>query len=169
LPQTGDTPALLHRLLETVWNKEQPLEAIRAPVAAGEDEEEAAVQPKLLALGFEAHRDQRALVEGQMVTWAERLLVVFSPSLARAGRRGLAQRLWRAEEELRALTPPRRRGCRQWAELEPLQKAAQAILRQRQVEGLLEVIYEREAEQTAVRPYRDRPARGEGGSNVWLG
>lgn len=160
LPQTGATPALLHGLLEAVWKKEQPLEAICAPTAAGDDEEDAAA-PKLLALGFEVPRGQRATVGGEALTWTERLLVVFSPSLARAGRRGLAQRLQRAEEELRALTPPRRRGCRQWEEVEPLQKAAQAILRQRQVEGLLEVIYEREVEQRAVRSYRDRPARTE--------
>lgn len=57
------------------------------------------------------------------------------PALARSGRRGLAERLRGAEKELLALTPPRKRGCRQWTDLAALQKAAQAILRRRQVEG----------------------------------
>ncbi len=161
LPQTGATPALLRRLLEAVWKKEQPLEVIWAPTVAGDDEEDTATASRLLALGFEASRERQATVDGGKLAWTERLLVIFSPSLARAGRRGLAQRLQRAEEELLALTPPRRRGCRQWAELEPLQKAAQAILRRHQVEGLLEVIYEREGAERTVRAYRDRPTRTE--------
>lgn len=161
LPQTGATPALLRRLLEAVWKKEQPLEAVRAPSVVGEDEEEAAPAPRLLALGFEASREQQATVDGEKLAWTERLLVVFSPTLARAGRRGLAERLERAEKELLALTPPRKRGCRQWTDLAALQKAAQAILRRRQVEGLLDVIYEREVEERTVRSYRDRPARTE--------
>jgi len=171
LPQTGKVPALLQRLLRAVWSRKQPLEVVRLE----DDEEEEAAgesspkQAKVLALGYETSRRQKARVGGQQaclqagrqVTWTERVWVVFSPSLARSGRRGLEQRLQRAEAELTSLTQPRKRGQRQWEELVPLQEAVQAILRQRRVEGLLEVRYEREVERTAVRSYRDRPARVE--------
>jgi transposase len=154
LPRTGDTPELLAQLLAPVWAKKQTLERLYGlPDGDG--------APKLLGVGYEATRSQQTEWGGQHLTWAERLLVVFSPMLARQERRGLAQRLARAEAELRALTPPRERGRRQWAELAPLQEAAQAILRQRQVEALLEVRYLRETERHEVRGYRERLARVE--------
>jgi len=82
-----------------------------------------------------------------------------SPPLAKQARRGLRQRLKRAEEELKALTPSRGRGRRQWEE--GLQAAVQAILKQRRVARLLEVTYEREVERRHIRKYGDRPARTE--------
>jgi transposase len=164
LPQTGEVPALLQRLLRAVWNRKQPLEVVRREDDEEEEEAEGASSPKeakVLALGYETSRRQKARVGGQQVTWTERVWVVFSPSLARSGRHGLEQRLQRAEAELASLTRPRKRGQRQWGELAPLQEAVQSILRRRRVEGLLEVRYEQEVERTAVRSYRDRPARVE--------
>lgn len=157
LPRTGDTPELLARLLSPVWSKEQALERI-----CGLPDEDGS--PNLLGLGYETTRSQQAEWDGQGLSWTERLLVVFSPTLARQERRGLAQRLARAEAELRALTPPRERGRHQWEELAPLQEAAQSVLRRRQVEGLLEVSYLHEVEQRQVRGYRERPARVEEGA-----
>ena len=87
--------------------------------------------------------------------------MVYSPTVARQARRGLEARLKRAEQELAALTPPRGRGGRQWEHLEALQAAVQRILKQRGVEGLLEVTLTREVERRSVRKYRDRPARVE--------
>jgi transposase len=55
--------------------------------------------------------------------------ITYSPSLARPARRGLAERLDRAERALLALTPPPDRGKRRWTDLEALQGAAEAILR----------------------------------------
>jgi len=156
LAQTGKVPELLTRLLEPVWAKEQSLQPIWAP-----EEEGTNAQPKLLALGFETTRRQEAEVDGQGVVWEERVLVVYSPALAGRARRGLQKRLERAEEELKALTPPRGRGRRQWEDLDALQAAVQAILKQRRVEGLLEVTYEREVERRSIRQYGSRPARTE--------
>jgi transposase len=162
LPQTGEVPALRQHLLQGVWDKRQPLEVVQI-----EDGPDAGVtdasgrKPKVLALGYEASRQQKARVGGQPVIWTERVLVVFSPSLARSGRRGLERRLQRAEAELAKLTLPRKRGRQQWEELAPLQEAVQAILRQRRVEGLLDVHYEREVERSTVRSYREHPARVE--------
>ncbi|MBN1485371.1 MAG: hypothetical protein JXA37_11685 [Chloroflexia bacterium] len=162
LPQTGQVPILLQRLLRGVWDKTQPLEVIRVETGtAVEATASSGAKPKILALGYETSRPQKARVGGLPVSWLERVLVVFSPSLARSRRRGLERRLQRAEAELAKLTQPRKRGRRQWEELPPLQEAVQAILRKRRVEGLLDVRYEREVEQTPVRSYRDRPARVE--------
>ncbi|MDQ7030455.1 MAG: IS1634 family transposase [Ardenticatenia bacterium] len=156
LPQTGEVPPLLAELLAQVWAKEQSLQPIPTP-----EREVTEGQRDLLALGFETTRRQRAEVDGQGVIWEERLLVVYSPTLARQARRGLEARLKRAEQELAALTPPRGRGRRQWEDLEALQAAVQRILKQRGVEGLLEVTYTQEVERRPIRKYGDRPARVE--------
>jgi transposase len=152
LPQTGKVPQFLTDLLEPVWEKQQALEGVyTAPQGeAGR---------KLLCLGYETTRSQEAEWEGQLLSWQERVLVVFSPSLAKRQRRGLAHRLKRAEKEVQALTPPRGKGRRQWKELAPLQQAVQVILKKRRVEGLLEVTCLREVQQRHLRRYRDRPAR----------
>ena len=156
LAQRGEVPELLARCLEQVWAKEQSLELIWAPEDEGTN-----ARPQLLALGFETTRRQEAEVDGQAVVWEERLLMVYSPTLAKQARRGLRQRLKRAEEELKALTPSRGRGRRQWGDLEALQAAVQAILKKRRGEGLLEVTYEREVERRRIRKYGHRPARTE--------
>ena len=156
LPQTGEVPQLLERLLRQVWAKEQSLQPIPAPGA-----ETPEAPAAWLALGFEATRCQEATVAGEAVVWEERLLVVYSPTLARQARRGLNARLKRAEQKLVALTPPRGRGRRQWEDLKALQGAVQRILKQHGVEGLLEVTYTREVERRLIRKYGDRPARVE--------
>lgn len=160
LAQTGEVPQLLNGLLQPVWNGQQPLERIYAPTDEESDNKGAETE-KLLALGYEVTRSQEAVVEGQPVAWQERVLVVYSPSLAKRARRGLAQRLGRAEQALQALTPPRGRGHRQWDDLEALRARVQTTLKKHRVEGLLEVSYVEEAERRSIRKYRDRPARTE--------
>lgn len=155
LARTGKVPRLLTSLLELVWHNEQPLCRIHLPADEGPD----AAQERLLALGFEVPHLKEAEVTGQTVTWEERLPVVYSPSQAKKARRGLAQRLARAEKSLLDLTPPRGREKRQWDDLAALQAEAQAILKKYRVEELLEVSYSQEVEQRAIRQYRDRPAR----------
>lgn len=152
LPRTGEVPELLTGLLEPVWEKQQPLEPI---YSAPEGE----TPRKLWFLGYETTRCQQGEWNGQLLTWQERVLVVFSPTRVKQQRRGLEQRLKRAEEEVRALTPPRGRGHRQWEEQAPLQQAVQAVLKKRRVEGLLEVTYHREVDRRRVRRYRYRPTR----------
>jgi transposase len=160
LPLTGEVPALLERLLERVWSKEQPLELIYA--SSDEADQGTETQKKrLLGLGYETERPQKGAGDGSCVIWEERLLVVYSSAHARRARQGLAQRLERAEQALQALTPPRARGRRQWDDLGALQTEVQAILKRRRVEGLLEVSYIREAQRRCIRKYRDRPTRTE--------
>jgi transposase len=154
LPQTGDVPELLESLLQSVWQKKQALK----PVYTSPAGEEA---PKLQFLGYETPHALQTEYKGMLLSWLERLLVVFSVALAKKQRRGLERRLQRAEDQLLALTPPRGRGRRQWEELAPLQDAVQAILKRRRVEGLVKVTYHREVDRRQVRGYGDRPSRTE--------
>lgn len=110
-------------------------------------------------MGFETSRTQQAQIDGQEQCWQERVLVIYSPTLAKSARRGLAERLRRAEQAILALTPPRGKGRRQREELADLQGAVQAILKKERVEGLLEVSYIHEAEERSIRKYGDNPER----------
>jgi transposase len=154
LAQTGDIPELMEELLKPVWNREQPLELVY-PLA---DE----IKPKAIALGYETTRGQEAtLANQQKMEWEERLLVIYSPSLARKARRGLSQRLDNAEQAILALTPPRGRGKRQKKDLNALQSSVGSILKKYRVEGLMTVCYTCEEKQRCIRKYKDRPARTE--------
>jgi transposase len=154
LAQTGDVPELMEELLKPVWNKEQPLELIY-PLT---DE----IKPKAIALGYEITRGQEAMLANQQkMEWEERLLVVYSPSLARKARHGLSKRLDNAEQAILALTPPRGRGKRQQKDLNVLQSSVGSILKKYGVEGLVEVSYICEEEQRSIRKYKDHPARTE--------
>jgi transposase len=159
LAQTGQVPELQLALLAPVWEKEQRLQRIYAPNTGDSNDPEG--KPRLLALGYETTRQQEAQVEGEVTAWQERVLVVYSPALARRARGGLAERLDRAQRALEALTPPPGRGKRQWEDGEALQRAAEAILKKHRVEGLLEVHCRQEMERRTVRQYRERPARTE--------
>jgi transposase len=159
LALTRNVPEMLNELLQPVWNKEQPLQLLYAP--AGEEMGHKEPRKRLLALGYEVTRSQKAGVDGQAVAWQERLLVVYSLWMAKQARRNLTRRLERAERALLALASLRGRGKRQWDSLEALQAAGQNILKNQRVEGLLEVTCSREVEQGSVRKYKDRPARTE--------
>jgi transposase len=156
LPKTGDVPSLMEELLKPVWNKEQSLELIY-PLTATDDE----VKPKAMALGYETTRHQKVMLANQQTEWEERILVVYSPSLARNARRGLTKRLDNTEQAILALTPPRGRGKRQQKDLNALQNSVQAIVKKHRVEGLLNISYMSEEEQRCVRKYGNRPARTE--------
>lgn len=160
LPMTGEVPSLLDTLLEPVWSKQQSLELI---YASGDDSggRSETRNKKRLGLGYETIRLQEGEVDGQPVEWEERVLVVYSPPHAKRSRRGLAQRLERAERALRALTPPPARGRRQWDDLTALQAEVQAILKRHRVEEFLEVDCIREVQSRLIRKYGDRPAREE--------
>ncbi len=152
LAQIGHIPKLMKKLLKPVWDKEQPLELIY-PLT---DE----TKPKAIALGYEAIRGQKAqLANQQKMRWEERLLVIYSPSLARKRRRGLSQRLDNAEQAILELTPPKGRGKRQKKDLSALKSSVNSILKQYRVEGLMTVSYIREEKRRRIRKYKDRPAR----------
>lgn len=150
----GVQAELLAELVQSALAEEhQLLDVYRQP---GDGQES-----QLIAQGYEISRPQEAMVADQVVEWTERVLVIYSPTLAQSAYRGLQGRLQRAEEKLLALTPARGRGKRQYDDLAPLQAEAEAILQQHRVTGLLQVTYERQVSQRQVRKYKDRPARTE--------
>jgi transposase len=126
------------------------------PLGTGEG-----VPPKLLAQAWETVRLQEGLVEGACFQWSERLLLVYSPTLAQSGYRGLEQRLERGEAQLQALTPTPGRGKRQFSDLTRLQAEAEAILNKHRLTEYLEVTYQQDVQERQVRAYKNRPARTE--------
>jgi transposase len=158
LAQVGDVPELMEELLKPVWDKEQSLELIYPPTDMEPEESD---KPKAIALGYETTRSQKAMLADGQIQWEERVLVVYSPSLARNVRRGLSQRLDNAEQSILALTPPRGRGKRQKKDLNALQSSIRAILKKHRVEGLLDVSYSCEREKRSVRKYGSHPTRTE--------
>jgi transposase len=150
----GQQAEVLGSLLEPVWSKEQALTEVHDP--ATDDD-----QPRLVAQGYETRRTQTAVVNEQLVEWSERVLVVYSPSLANQADQGLTERLDHAEAKLRALTPAPGRGKRVWAELAPLQAEVETILKTHRVKELIQVTYQRVETSHQRRKYKDRPARTE--------
>jgi len=146
LSGVGDVPEKLEELLKPVWNRQQSLTLIGND---GKTDEEA------IALGYEAivHNTH------QTVDWDERILVVYSPCLARNARNGLCHRLDNAEQAILSLTPDRGRGKRQYRDLNSLQSEVKSILKKHGVDGLLNVSYISEEEQRTIRGYGDRPCR----------
>jgi len=142
LSGVGEVPEKLEELLKPVWNKQQALTLIR-------NDEQA------IALGYEA------IVHNihQTIEWDERILVVYSPSLAKNARNGLSHRLDNAEKAIQSLTPDRGRGKRQYRDLNSLQSEVKSILKKHGVDGLLNVSYISEEEQRTIRGYGDRPYR----------
>lgn len=118
-------------------------------------------EPKLIAQGQEAVREQSYLDGEELCQWSERLLLLYSPALAQSGYRGLRKRLQKAEAKLLALTPEPGRGKKQFSELASLQQAVEAIQKRYKVSGLLDVTFEKQVTERHIRPYRDQPARTE--------
>ena len=100
-------------------------------------------------------------MDGQPVSWAERVQVVRSRALAQRPQATLAQRLAAAEAALRALTPAPGRGKRQICDEAAWHAAVASVLQRYDVGGLLHVMWERQ--ETAVTRYggrgRGRPER----------
>jgi transposase len=90
----GQGAELLNQLLEPVWSKDQGLTQVHDPAASDD-------QPRLVGQGYETSRPQTAVVNDQAVEWLERVLVVYSPTLAKQAQQGLMERLDRAEAKLR--------------------------------------------------------------------
>jgi transposase len=154
LSQKGRQVHLLHELLEPFWNGSQSLTDVHATDPESQEQ-------RLVAQAYETSRAQEAMVGQETVSWKERVLVVYSPSLAKQANQGLTQRLQRAQEKLLALTPPPGRGRRQWTEQAPLKAEAEKIVKQHRVQDLLTVTYERQETISHIRRYKDRPARTE--------
>lgn len=105
-----------------------------------------------LLRGREWRREQR--YEGS--AWQERVLVVQSRPLYQKQRKALERRLAKAEAQILQLTPPPKRGRRQFRELAPLQARVDQILQKHQVSPFLEVTYHEESVMRAGKTPQQR-------------
>jgi transposase len=152
LALVGDTATAMQTWVQEALEGKHALTLISITDEQGEE--------VLLAEGYETTRACTAKVDGQTLTWTERVLVVHSEAYAEAQARGLERRLTPATAKLHALTPPRGRGKRQIEEEGQLLQAAEAILQAYRVEGRLTYTCERQAE----RPMKF-VGRGRGAAN----
>jgi transposase len=129
LAGTGQTPALLQEWVAAAISGQVALSAVELYPEREED--------ACLVEGYELTRSLEVSVNGQLVSWTERVLVVFSPSFALAQQRGLESRLAKATEKLQALTPKPGPGKRQITDAEVLKAKAEGILKQHRVQNLL--------------------------------
>jgi transposase len=160
LADRKDEPELLSGLLEA-WLLEG---AEAMPIFLEEERPVDGSEPDptlAIACGFEVTRTRTAVVEGEEITWEERLLVIRSYSYMKSMLAGLHQRLDKAEAALIALTPLRQRGKQQIQEEAKLLSAIEQIEKKYRVQGLFHYDYEQEVEERQVRAYKGTPARTE--------
>ncbi len=160
LADRKDEPELLSSQLEGWLEKGAKAVLIFLPEDRPEDGSEP--DPNLaIARGFEVIRAQTATVEGEEITWEERLLVVCSYSYMKSELAGLRRRVEKAEAALIALTPPRQQGKRQIQEEAKLLSAIDAIEKKHRVKGFFHYDYQQEVEARTVRGYGGKPERVE--------
>lgn len=140
----------LDRYLDPVWKGEQELQSIYRDKADGERE--------MIAQGYERSVSLTATVEGKIVTWTERRLVIRSLKQAHTASKALQKRLAKAQAALTALDE-RKRGKRRLRDVTSARQTAEAIMLRYRVQGLLRVDYEEITHERQVRRYRDRPTR----------
>lgn len=149
----------LHTYLEPIWDAEQELTEIYREKVDGETVR--------IAKGYEMQVELSSTVAGETVTWTERRLVVQSLKQVRAARTRLQKRLAKAQAAVLALNE-RGRGKRRYEQVAEVHAVAQAILREHQVEGLLNLDFEVETHKRTIRGYRDRPTRTVEERDVWV-
>lgn len=157
LSKKGAQSQLLAETVTRVLDSQETLTDVYQVPFTDQPEEPA----QLLAQVWETTREQQLVTPNEAVEWTERLLLVYSPTYAQSGYRGLEKRLQTAITKLEHLTPPPARGRQQHSELKPLQAKVAAILAQHRVADLLQVTYQEEHSARHVRAYRERPARTE--------
>ena len=156
LALSRDNAELLSGWVQEAIDGEQVLRPVYVEDAKGEQ--------VLLAEGYEIERQVVAEENGEAVEWRERVIVAHSETYAKTLKRGLEQRLSRAMAELQALTPAPARGKRQIRDESVLVAAAEAILKARNVVGLLSYTFERQEKRQIRyvgrgRGNPDRPTR----------
>jgi transposase len=135
---------ILDASLQPVWAGEQALTPVFREREAG--------QPEQIAEGFHRQITLSHEVAGKTISWRERQVLVRSHQLAAAATQALPARLAKAQAELKGLTE-HKQGKKRSGDGPALRQAAQAILKQHQIEGLLQVTIEEHVQERAVRAY----------------
>ena len=136
LALTGNTAEAMVKWIESANEGRHELQPIYLENDRGER--------KLLAEGYAVERQVGAEEDGQVERWNERVFVVRSEGYRKVLLKGLEKRLQHAADRLLTLTPATGRGKRQIREESELIQAADAILREHRVEGLLAYTFERQ-------------------------
>jgi transposase len=139
---------VLERDLHPVWRGQQLLTRITRVAATGKRQH--------IADAYERREPLTVAGAGEAMTWTERRLVVRSRQLARAGEVVLRARRAKAQVALATLNE-QRRGKKRFAGQPVLQEAAETILRQYRVQGLLAVRYTERVQEHQLRRYDSRP------------
>jgi len=156
LAHLKDEPQLLANLLADWSDREDEMSLIFLEAdlpADGQMPDESLA----IARGFEVERERTFVIDGEEMTWTERLLVVRSFSYMDS----MIASLHKAEKALRALTPARRRGKRQIQDEASLLSSIERIEKQYRVQGLFTYEYQQEVTERQVRGYQGKPARTE--------
>lgn len=140
---------VLEEYLQPVWVGEQALTAVSREQEAG--------KPEQIAQGYERRVQLSSEVDGRTIRWTERHLIVRSHKLVEAATQALHARLAKAQAEVDRLNE-HKQGKKCYSDGASMQQAAQAIIKQHRIEGLLRVTIEEHVEERALRAYRDRPA-----------
>jgi transposase len=139
----------LERLLEPVWTGTQSLTPVIRPDENGKE--------NLVAEGFEVSIPMSATVDGKKITWQERRLVVRSEQFAETGKKALQARIAKAREEIEALNQ-RGRGKKRFDDMKSLVTATNGIIKKRKATGIIEVTFQENTIERAVRKYGENPA-----------
>jgi transposase len=134
LPMTGDTQELFDGRLDQVLSGQAKMQELRH-------------EKEFLGYGWEFTRRLQAKVNGQPISWTERVQLLRSPALTERQQANLEKKLRRAEQAVRALTPPVGPGKKQCRDEAPLQTDVRAILERCDVTGLLSVTWEKQEHQ----------------------
>jgi transposase len=147
LPMTGEVAAQFPAWVEAAMTSAPAVDLV-----------EIRAEDELIGRGYEFERSQSAVVGRAVHTWIERVQIIRSEALAQSQAAALGRRLDKAEAALRGLTPPPGPGRTQFTTGWELEHAVSGVLAEHQVEGLLEVSWERE--ETSRTKY---VGRGRGG------
>jgi transposase len=149
LPIAQLPTALLDTYLAPVWAETQPLTVLQAG---------ATPEAEPVAEGFEIAAPLAAPVDGVVVEWTERRLLVRSPARAESEGLALRQRVTTAETALRALNVPGP-GKPYTLHRERMAAAVGAILERQAVGEWVQVAIEEVTQVRRLRAYRGRRAR----------
>ncbi len=97
-----------------------------------------------IVAGYETSRDQEYLLDDKKISWKERLFVYRSKSFAEHEVSMFEKQIRKTEEALYKLTPSPKPGRRQIMDEEKLQESIKAIMEKNQMQGILEVHYEKQ-------------------------
>jgi len=140
----------LEKYLQPVWDGTQTTTSIYRENAAGEVEH--------IADGYEQMVKLSGEIEGSVISWNERHLIVHSLQHAQSAETSLQERLHKAEADVRRLNE-HKQGKKLFSDSASLEAAAQKILKQYRVVGLLKLNILETRQERQVRAYGKRPAR----------